>query len=49
MKIALEDIFYNGADLETALQSAEDTCNMELEMTDFVSVESEYQYAGDAK
>ena len=49
MKIALEDIFYNGADLATALQSAEDTCNMELSMTDFVSVEAQYQYAGEAK
>ena len=49
MKIALEDIFYNGADLETALQNAEDTCNEELAMSDFVSVEPQYKYAGEAK
>ncbi|MDD3334276.1 MAG: extracellular solute-binding protein [Eubacteriales bacterium] len=49
MKIALEDIFYNGADISTALQSAEDTCNQELAMGDFVSVEPQYQYAAEAK
>lgn len=49
MKIALEDIFYNGADIETALQNAEDTCNMELEGSDFVSVEPNYAFADEAK
>lgn len=49
MKIALEDIFYNGADIETALQNAEDTCNMELEGSEFVSVEQNYAFAGEAK
>lgn len=49
MKIALEDIFYNGADLDTALKNAEDTCNQELAMSEFTSVESQYTYAGEAK
>ena len=49
MKIALEDIFYNGADIATALQSAEDACNAELAATSFVSVESQYSHAGEAK
>lgn len=49
MKIALEDIFYNGADIQTALQNAEDTCNQELSTGDFVSVESQYQHADEAK
>ena len=49
MKIALEDVFYNGADLETALQSAEDACNEELAMSDFASVEPQYKYADEAK
>ena len=30
MKIALENIFYNGEDVEAALQNAEDACNEEL-------------------
>jgi multiple sugar transport system substrate-binding protein len=49
MKIALEDIFYNGADIGTALQNAEDTCNQELASGEFVSVEPQYKYAGEAK
>ena len=49
MKIALENIFYNGEDVETALQNAEDLCNEELAMSEFVSVESQYQYADEAK
>lgn len=49
MKIALEDIFYNGADLDAALQSAEDTCNQELSTGDFASVEPQYQHADEAK
>ena len=49
MKIALEDIFYNGADIDFALKSAEDTCNQELAGGDFVSVEPQYQYAAEAK
>ncbi|MEA5016402.1 MAG: extracellular solute-binding protein [Candidatus Limiplasma sp.] len=49
MKIALEDIFYNGANMETALQSAEDACNQELAMNEFVPVEAQYKYAGEAK
>ena len=49
MKIALEDIFYNGADIETALKNAEETCNMELEGSEFVSVEPQYTYASEAK
>lgn len=49
MKIALEDIFYNGMDIETALKNAEDTCNTELATSGFVSVESQYQHADEAK
>ncbi len=49
MKIALEDIFYNGADIETALKNAEDTCNMELEGSEFESVEPSYAHASEAK
>lgn len=49
MKIALENIFYNGEDVETALQNAEDLCNEELAMSEFVSVEPQYQYADEAK
>lgn len=49
MKIALENIFYNGEDVETALQNAEDLCNEELAMSKFVSVEPQYQYADEAK
>ncbi len=49
MKIALEDIFYNGADIATALASAEATCNQELAGSGFVSVEPQYAYAAEAK
>jgi len=49
MKIALEDIFYNGADIAAALQTAEDTCNQELEGSGFVSAEPQYKYAAEAK
>lgn len=49
MKIALEDIFYNGADIATALKSAEDTCNQELEGSNFVPAEPQYKYAAEAK
>jgi hypothetical protein len=47
--IALEDIFYNGADIAAALQTAEDTCNQELEGSGFVSAEPQYKYAAEAK
>ena len=40
---------YNGEDVETALQNAEDLCNEELTMSEFVSVEPQYQYADEAK
>lgn len=49
MKIALEDIFYNGVDLETALKKAEDTANQELATSEFVSVEPQYKYSNEAK
>jgi len=49
MKIALEDIFYNSADITTALKTAEDTCNQELAGSNFVSVEPQYKYASEAK
>lgn len=49
MKIALENIFYNGEDIEAALQNAEDTCNEELASSEFVPVESSYAHADEAK
>ena len=49
MKIALEDIFYNGADIETSLQNAEDTANLELETGEFISAEPQYKYAIEVK
>lgn len=49
MKIALENIFYNGEDVEAALQNAEDTCNEELASSEFVPVESSYAHADEAK
>ena len=45
MKIALENIFYNGEDVEAALQNAEDACNEELASSEFVPVESSYAHA----
>ena len=49
MKIALENIFYNGEDIRTALQNAEELCNEELAMSGFVSAEPQYKYAAEAK
>lgn len=49
MKIALENIFYNGEDIEAALQNAEDACNEELASSEFVPVESSYAHADEAK
>ena len=49
MKIALENIFYNGEDIEAALQNAEDACNEELASSEFVPVESSYALADEAK
>ena len=47
--IALENIFYNGEDVEAALQNAEDACNEELASSEFVPVESSYAHADEAK
>lgn len=49
MKIALENIFYNGEDVEAALQNVEDACNEELASSEFVPVESSYAHADEAK
>lgn len=49
MKIALENIFYNGEDVEAALQNAEDACNEELASSEFAPVESSYAHADEAK
>ena len=49
MKIALENIFYNGEDVEAALQNAEDACNEELASSEFVPVESSYAHTDEAK
>lgn len=48
VKIMLEDIFYNNADIDTALQAAEDAINDELAGSDFVSQEAMYKYADEA-
>ena len=47
-KIMLEDVFYNNADLDTALQSAEDAINEDLAGSGFASQESVYKYASEA-
>lgn len=48
VKIMLEDVFYNGKDIEKALQDAEDAINEDLASQGFVSQESAYQYADEA-
>lgn len=48
VKIMLEDVFYNNADLDTALQSAEDAINEDLAGSGFASQESVYKYASEA-
>lgn len=49
MKIALEDIFYNNADITEALTAAETAVNEDLTNFDFVSQEPMYKYASEAK
>jgi len=44
VKIMLEDIFYNGKDIEKSLASAEKQINLDLETLDFVSQEPQYKY-----
>jgi len=46
--IALQDIFYNGVDMTTALTSAEKAINADLKDSGFVSQEPMYKYAGEA-
>ena len=48
VKIMLEDVFYNGKDLNTALAAAEKAINDDLANLDFTSQESLYKYAGEA-
>ena len=48
MKIALEDIFYNDADITEALAAAEAAVNEDLANSGFVSQEPMYKYAGEA-
>jgi multiple sugar transport system substrate-binding protein len=49
VKIMLEDIFYNGKDIDSALADAEKTINKELPEYSFNSLEPLYKYAGEAK
>lgn len=44
LKIAGEDIFYNGKSIEDTLQTAEDIVNVDLANQDFTSAESLYKY-----
>lgn len=46
VKIMLEDVFYNNADLTEALIAAEEAINEDLADGDFVSQEPMYKYAG---
>ncbi len=48
VKIMLEDVFYNGKDLDAALADAEKAINDDLANLDFTSQESMYKYAGEA-
>ncbi|RDU25023.1 extracellular solute-binding protein [Anaerosacchariphilus polymeriproducens] len=49
LKIAGQDIMYNGSDIETALQKAENSINEELKSSDFTAVENLYKYAKQKK
>ena len=44
MKIATEDILYNGKDVDDALKTAADTISIDLANIDFTSSESLYTY-----
>ena len=44
MRIAAEDIIYNGKDISKSLKTAEEIINIDLENTNFVSAESKYAY-----
>lgn len=44
MKIAVEDVLYNDKDISDTLQTAEDTINIDLASTNFVSAENKYKY-----
>ena len=44
MKIAVEDVLYNDKDISDTLQTAEDTINIDLANTNFVSAENKYKY-----
>lgn len=48
VKIMLEDIFYNGKDITTALADAENAINEDLAGLEFVSQEPMYKYASEA-
>ena len=45
VKIMLEDIFYNGKDIDSALADAETAINEDLSLLDFESREPLYKYA----
>ena len=48
MKILLEDVFYNGKDLDACLKTAEDAVNSDLASLTFQSQEPMYKYAKEA-
>ena len=45
LKKAGEDIFYNGVDIDTALQEAQDNIIRDMQSSTFTSVENLYKYA----
>lgn len=45
LKIASQDILYNGVSMEEAFKKAEDTINTDLKTKDFTAVENLYKYA----
>ena len=48
VKIMLENIFYNNADMTKALKDAETAINDDLATSGFVSQEPQYKYANEA-
>ncbi len=48
LKKAMEDVMYNGVNLDNALSEAQDTIERDLEQTNFESVEGLYKFADEA-
>ena len=45
LKTAAQEVFYNGVDIETALNAAQENIIRDMESSSFTSVESLYAYA----